>query len=240
MKPATVQALNAINQRFYATVAEDFDATRQRPWEGWRRLLDFLPAYAPLRVLDVACGNGRLGAFLGQQRAIAYRGLDSSPALLEHARASAQSWSFPATLDECDLVQAGLAPEQAQVQGGPPDLIACFGFLHHVPSLAARLAFVERMAACRPRLLAFSTWRFAEFDKYRQRFAPFPPELADDLEQGDYLLDWRRGATALRYCHYADDAEQALLEQASGLALLARYRADTYNVYSLLGASPGG
>lgn len=235
MKLSTVQALNAINQRFYATVADDFDATRQRPWQGWQRLLDFLPNVTPLRVLDVACGNGRLGAFLGQQRAIVYRGLDSSPALLARARASAQAWPFSANFDERDLVQDGFGPEQGLVQGQPPDLVACFGFLHHVPSLAARLAFVEQMGALKPRLLAFSTWRFAEFDKYRQRFVPFRPELADDVEAGDYLLDWRRGAAALRYCHYADDAEQALLEQASDLSLLARYRADTYNVYSLLG-----
>ncbi|MCS6834818.1 MAG: class I SAM-dependent methyltransferase [Anaerolineae bacterium] len=236
MKPSTVQALNAVNQRFYAAVADDFDATRQRPWEGWQRLLDFLPAeLAPLRVLDVACGNGRLGAFLGEQRTIVYRGLDSSPALLAHARASAEAWPFPADFDECDLVRDGLVPERGLVQSQPPDLIACFGFLHHVPSLTARLAFVGQMAALRPRLLAFSTWRFAEFDKFRQRFVPFPPEVADDVEAGDYLLDWRRGALALRYCHCADDAEQVLLEQASGLTLLARYRADTYNVYSLLG-----
>jgi len=239
MKPATIQALNAINQHFYATIADDFDATRQQPWQGWQRLLEALPAAAePLRVLDVACGNGRLGAFLGQQRPIVYHGLDSNPALLAHAQASAQAWPFPASFGLCDLVQDGLPASAALVQGHPPDLIACFGFLHHVPSLAARLAFIGQLAALGPRLLAFSTWRFAEFDKYRQRFVPPPPDLADDLEAGDTLLDWRRGAHALRYCHASDDAEQTLLEQASALPLLARYRADTYNVYSLLGARP--
>jgi len=40
--------------------------------------------------------------------------------------------------------------------------------------------------------------------RYRQRFTPFPPDL--QVEPGDYLLDWRRGQRALRYCHDVDDA----------------------------------
>jgi len=46
------------------------------------------------------------------------------------------------------------------------------------------------------------------------------------VEAGDYLLDWRRGERALRYCHYVDDAEQAQLVAATGLKLVTQYRAD--------------
>ncbi|MEW6579100.1 MAG: hypothetical protein AB1435_07890, partial [Chloroflexota bacterium] len=72
--------------------------------------------------------------------------------------------------------------------------------------------------------------------RFRQRILPWPPDLV--AEPGDYLLDWRRGARAPRYCHYVDDAEHAALIAATGLRELATYRADGHtgdvNQYSIL------
>ncbi|MBC8100170.1 MAG: class I SAM-dependent methyltransferase, partial [Armatimonadetes bacterium] len=54
----------------------------------------------------------------------------------------------------------------------------------------------------------------------------------------DYLLDWRRGERALRYCHHVDDAELGALVAASGLSVVASYYADgessTLNAYRVL------
>jgi hypothetical protein len=110
--------------------------------------------------------------------------------------------------------------------------------MHHIPGAQNRR---ELLATLAPRLnpggiLAFACWRFYEFERFRQRIVPWPEGIA--VEPHDYLLDWRRGETALRYCHYVDDEEQAALVAATGLDEIASYRADGYkgrvNAYSLL------
>ena len=85
-------------------------------------------------------------------------------------------------------------------------------------------------------ILAFACWRFNEYERYTSRFLSWPADLAP--EPHDYLLDWRRGANALRYCHYIDDNEHNELVAATGLQELERFRADgetgDVNCYSVL------
>jgi tRNA (uracil-5-)-methyltransferase TRM9 len=229
MDAITIQRLNAINRAFYRTTADEFDQTRGQPWPGWLRLLPHLRAR--LTALDVGCGNGRLGVFLGQHVEVAhYHGVDNNPALLERARAALAH--LPAvTLDVRDIVEN--PPDT-----GAYDLVALFGVMHHVPGAQQRLNLMRALGQrVRPGgLLAFACWRFYEFERFRQRIVVWPDDMP--VETHDYLLDWRRGQTALRYCHYVDDAEHAALVAAAGLAEVETYRADgfsgTVNQYSLL------
>jgi SAM-dependent methyltransferase len=244
MDETTFQRLNALNQAFYRTTADAFDQTRGGPWPGWRALWERLPIPPPpgtCSVLDVGCGNARLGVFLAERLpsgvSLRYHGLDTDAALLARAAEA--------------LAERGVAPrlERRDVLSDPPgagayDLVALFGVLHHIPGAARRVAFVralaERVAA--GGVLAFTCWRFYEYARFRERIVPWPQDLAGAVEAGDYLLDWRQGARALRYCHYVDDAEQAALvaaAEAAGLRVLATYRADgrsaDANLYTLLG-----
>jgi len=91
MDSNTRDRLNHINRAFYAAVAEDFSATREHPWPGWRRVLEDAKRGCepgatgePLRVLDIGCGNGRFASFLAAEceRPFRYFGIDSSRALL--------------------------------------------------------------------------------------------------------------------------------------------------------------
>jgi SAM-dependent methyltransferase len=241
MDAATIAHLNRINREFYRITAGEFDQTRGKAWPGWKRLLPYLNA--PLAALDVGCGNGRFGRFLWEnlvraqslaplQTGIDYHGLDSSPALLAHARAALENLpGMRVVLGEQDVVEN---PPGA----GEYDLIALFGVLHHIPGYAERQAFMQRLAARVKAggLLAFACWRFYEYERFRERIVPWPEDIA--VETGDYLLDWRRGTTALRYCHYVDDAEHAALVTAMGLHEILTYRADGQtgdaNRYSLL------
>lgn len=75
MKQATRQRLLDLNRDFYATIASDFDATRQGWTPGLLRVLAYLPsapADEPLTVLDAGCGNGRfahiLNDYLGAEK----------------------------------------------------------------------------------------------------------------------------------------------------------------------------
>ena len=226
MDPVTIQRLNAINREFYRTTAEAFDQTRGSAWPGWNHLLPHLDS--PLRVLDVGCGNGRLGLFLREHVAeMRYHGLDNNPALLAKARESLPEASFELR----DIVET--PPEQ-----GEYDLVALFGVMHHIPGAAQRRDLLARLAQrlAPGGLLAFACWRFYEFERFRQRIVPWPEDITPEAH--DYLLDWRRGTMALRYCHYVDDAEHAALVDATGLREIETYRADgfsgTVNRYSLL------
>lgn len=226
MDPTTVARLNAINRDFYATVTDDFDTTRGKPWPGWQRLLPHLKLLAnrdPLRVLDAGCGNGRFGVYLAQQvkQPIAYFGIDNNPTLLDRARSSLAAFAnLGVTLIERDII------ESPPIIDAGYDLIVLFGVLHHVPGSNQREALLRQLAESLSvgGLLAFSAWRFMDYDRFRERVVPWPADLT--VEPGDYLLDWRRGAHALRYCHYTDDAEFDNLVASTGLTRTADYRAD--------------
>lgn len=232
MTPETVQRLNAINRQFYETTAADFDATRSHAWQGWQRLLPYLTL--PLRVLDVGCGNGRFGVFLADhllpsETPLEYHGIDNSPALLAFAQADlAKIPHLRFTLTEQDIIEHPTLPTNTY------DLVTLFGVIHHVPGQQNRVDLMRRLAACVAPggLLAFATWRFYEHERFRERIVPWSDDM--EVEVGDYLLDWRRGATALRYCHYVDDAEQAALVAAAEIPEILTYRSDIYNCYSIM------
>ncbi|MDX1993828.1 MAG: class I SAM-dependent methyltransferase [bacterium] len=243
MQPDTIRQLNAINREFYRVIAAEFDQTRGTAWLGWEKLLPHLKApqsTTPFSVLDVGCGNGRFGVFLAEKLRceLDYHGIDNNEVLLEHAmQAVSTAPGVATTLELRDVV------ENPPVSG-EYDLVAAFGLLHHIPGGEQREASVRRLAErVRPGgILALACWRFYEFDRFRARIVPWPETLKAQVERHDYLLDWRRGEVALRYCHYVDDAEQDALVQGTGLTEIDRFRADGYtgtvNSYSVLRKKP--
>ncbi|MCC6801734.1 MAG: class I SAM-dependent methyltransferase, partial [Anaerolineae bacterium] len=237
---ATIRTLNDINRRFYETVAADFDATRQGAWAGWERVAEIVraglglqskpPAPTEFSILDVGCGNGRFGVFLAERLErdrLRYVGIDSSAALLDRARLAL------AGLDVC-LEQRDIVEQPPDESLGQFDLVALFGVLHHIPGADPRVALLRALAqrVAPGGLLAFTEWRFMDEARFRERVVAWDSGIS--VEPGDYLLDWRRGEQALRYCHHVDDAEHVRLVAATGLATVAEYRADAANMYTVL------
>lgn len=234
MKPTTIQRLNKINADFYAAIAADFDETRGTPWAGWDGVLPFCDRAQT--ILDAGCGNGRFGLFMAEKldRPLRYHGIDFSAALLDAARPALEQESrLSVRLTERDMIEDGFVP-------GAYDMVCAFGLMHHIPGREYRRLFIRQMAGlvAPGGVLAIAFWRFLDSDRLRSRIQPWPADLTDDIEHNDYLLDWRRGTHAVRYCHYHDDAEIDTLVTASSLREVARYRADgqdnTLNTYVIL------
>jgi SAM-dependent methyltransferase len=233
MNDSTIERLNDINRAFYETTAQEFDQTRGTAWQGWVVLKDYLSA--PLSVLDIGCGNGRFGLFLAEtfSETITYHGIDNNSALLDFARiAFSDVPNLDATLSEKDIITSGIDSSETY------DLVALFGVIHHIPGYDNRQQFIKQIA---PRvnpngLLCFASWRFYEYERFRKRLMDWSDDI--EVEKHDYLLDWRRGERALRYCHYVDDDEQNALIEASSLKEIVTYRADgsdnRMNTYTLL------
>src|SRR3990170_2732156 len=91
MRDETIKKLSALNARFYAEESASFSRTRTQAWPGFTRILPVveraLLASPSRRILDVGCGNGRFGRFLGDHVSspFAYVGVDRSGALLVDA-----------------------------------------------------------------------------------------------------------------------------------------------------------
>jgi tRNA (uracil-5-)-methyltransferase TRM9 len=232
MKAETIRYLNDINRAFYQQTADHFDATRQHPWAGWDRLKPYLPPIAPLRVLDVGCGNGRFGAWLhaAHNARIHYHGVDNNPSLLDYARESL------ANLEQLHLTETDLVT--GDLTSGTYDLIGVFGVIHHIPGAGNRRELLRKLAdqLAVGGVLVWAAWRFYDYPHLRDRVRAWDQE--HQCEPGDYLLDWRRGTVAIRYCHHVDDDEHDQLVRACRLNELIRFRADgrddRMNMYSVL------
>jgi tRNA (uracil-5-)-methyltransferase TRM9 len=259
MDASTIQRLNALNQNFYRMVGESFDRTRGHPWPGWDRVWDacrdvlwpYFPTQNTFSVLDMGCGNGRFGVFMAERLAeveartghdaihrhvpsLRYHGMDTDAALLDRAREALAGTNVIVNLEQRDVITQ--PPDSGQY-----DLVALFGVVHHVPGSETRRALLRSLAerVAPGGRLAFACWRFLDYRRFRDRIVPWPDDLAGEVEAGDHLLDWRRGAaSALRYCHHVDDVEHTALIAATGLAEIDSYRADgrsgDMNRYSIL------
>lgn len=227
-------ALRAINARFYERHAAEFAAKRTRPWPGMRRLLAELQP-APRTVLDAGCGNGRFAAMLAEywRNALAegaYTGADASAPLLNIARRRAD---LPR---RCEWLRLDFVTDAAALPHGPYDLVALFAVAHHVPGEAARAALLRAVAArvAPGGALAASFWRSG--GGYEKRGAAFCGAGiagidSSQMDAGDELQRWGGNNSAgdnsaLRYMHFADDAELQRMARAPGLTLAAQWRSD--------------
>jgi tRNA (uracil-5-)-methyltransferase TRM9 len=217
MDSATAQQLLALNHDFYERFGADFSATRQRLQPGVTRILSTLTGDET--ILDLGCGNGELARTLARRghRAL-YLGLDFSLSLLREAEALPDG--FSANFIAVDLTSLNWEEERRKIKDVDPEqltshfsLITCFATLHHIPSRELRLKMIETVR----KLLApdgkfiHSNWQFLNSTKLRGRIQPWERIGLSraDVDDGDYLLDWRRGGEGLRYVHQFSKAELA-------------------------------
>lgn len=236
MKESVQRRLADLNREFYRLFARSFADSRSEPQPGFVTLETYLPEKCE-RLLDVGCGEGRLGRFFLERGSIQhYDGIDASQALLDiaSARVEGRFW-------QRDL----LAPRPLDGLGHYA-CIACLAVLQHIPARENRQRLMGEMAehlAPDGRLFV-STWQFLDSERQRKKIADWREAglTPEELEANDYLLTWQRGGRGLRYVNYIDEGELRELARQAGLRIVSVFRADgregDLNLYGIL-ALPG-
>jgi hypothetical protein len=76
-----------------------------------------------------------------------------------------------------------------------------------------------------------SNWQFLNSEKLKARIQPWGRAgLSDeDVDEGDYLLDWRSGGSGLRYAHHFSAEELTGLADQAGFEVEAEFLSDGEN-----------
>jgi tRNA (uracil-5-)-methyltransferase TRM9 len=214
MNSSTAESLLAINRNFYSRFGEQFSATRQRLQPGVRKFLDSIRD--DISVLYLGCGNGQFLRELSRRGHKApLLGVDFSLPLLQDA---CETSTPEVVFREVDLTKLSVVSDQLSVAGGW-DVITMFATLHHIPSHEIRLEIlraVHKLLKDNGKFI-LSNWQFLNSAKLRSRIQTWDKVgiNASDLDEGDYLLDWRSGGEGLRYAHHFTEEELlGLAEQA--------------------------
>lgn len=265
MDAETARKLCDITSTFYRENASSFSSTRRASWAGWRRCLDemgigaepssdasaafpggALPegaAFAagqiprdPLRVLDMACGNGRFLRFLQEAlpgAAIAYFAVDDCEQLARDGLAGdADNVAFQKLDIANSLIDGSI---ERAIEAPPVDMAVCFGFFHHIPGADSRAALLRALVkSVRPGgHVAVSLWQFAKSPELAAKAEETTAKARVEyglpaLDEGDYLFGWQNRQHAYRYCHTFSDGEVADLSRAvdGWASLVVRFEAD--------------
>jgi tRNA (uracil-5-)-methyltransferase TRM9 len=222
METSTARQLVELNRQFYADFGRNFSATRQRIQPGVRRILSTLAGME--RILDLGCGNGELARTLAQTGFHGtYLGLDFSLPLLADAESQPEGFSAAfrvadlttLTVDEGSTTEAAFAFHPSSF-----DMIFAFAVLHHIPGLDMRRSILQKVHSLLELNGKFihSNWQFLNSEKLKARIQPWSAAhlSAADVDEGDYLLDWRGGGTGLRYVHHFSAQELSQLAAETG------------------------
>jgi len=174
------------------------------------------------RILEFGCGIGRNIPFLKAAFPNAsICGSDLAPASLEIARNENKEVDF--------FLEDNNEPEM-----GAFDLIVVAGVFHHIPSFELRLKMIKYLLSklSSDGYLIISLWQFMDYQRFKKKVINDQSTLNAknikliNLEKNDFILDWNRGETALRFCHFIDKSEQLKLINMSSSKLIDQFRAD--------------
>ena len=230
-----IKRLAHLTTSFYQKTARDFSQSRSAPWAGWNNLLPSIGKITtkPIRVLDIACGNGRFAHFLAQKcpdQKFVYVGIDNNQQLLHDATKKSRATNIVPQLLTVDITQC-LLENKPLVENQPGfDLVVAFGILHHIPSNDLRERFFCTLAqhCSEGGYCVVTFWDFIQAKRLEKKRVE--PNLLGfeekELESGDYILDWQRGTAALRYVNHLSLKDRYRLVKISGLKLVEEFRSD--------------
>ncbi len=223
----TAQRLLDLNRQFYTDHGSDFSATRERLQLGVMRILETLRGDES--ILDLGCGNGELARTLSRRgHRGSYLGLDFSLPLLKEAKR--EPFTFSVKFLATDITAGDW---RSKLPPSTFNLIFAFAVFHHVPSFDLRLNIVKEIYdLLEPGgLFIHSNWQFLNSERLKARIQVWDKVglSLKDVDQNDYLLDWKRGGTGLRYVHHFSEAELSELAKASRFEIIETFYSDGKN-----------
>jgi len=226
MNSAIAKQLIELNRKFYDQFGDSFSASRQRLQPGVRKILDSIKEDDS--VLDLGCGNGHfLHEIHNRGHKQTLLGADFSLPLLRDAEST-----LGVSFQEVDLTQLSVISDQLLITDNW-SLITCFATLHHIPSNKIRLDILQTVKKLlKPNgKFILSNWQFLNSEKLKARIQPWSRiGLSDeDVDAGDYLLDWRSGGEGLRYAHHFSAEELLGLAEQVGFKVEAEFLSDGEN-----------
>jgi SAM-dependent methyltransferase len=236
MNSEIVARLLAINREFYSQFASAFSETRSSAQTRLDRIVAYIGEAG--KVLDIGCGNGRLAERLEREgKRLAYVGVDASPELI--AIASARKPHLRNVAAEFLIADITKTNWSAAFSAASFDIAIALAVLHHVPSFDLRAQVLREVhTVLKPNSrLVLSNWAFDRNERQRKRIIAWQAVdlRAQDVEEGDALLVWKRGGAGYRYCHLITKDEMARLAIASGFEVVKQFYADAeLNLYSVL------
>ena len=240
MQREVIERLLSINRGFYQSFAQPFRATRSRLQPGVLRVLESVQLDTD--VLDLGCAHGVLASEL-QVRGFSgrYVGLDSSRPLLKLVSEQLQPPRYQFGLVELDQEQWPATAQSLLSQGsaaGPADAgdwpafdwVFAFAVFHHLPTADLRRSTAHAInGLLSPEgRVAVSVWDFLASPRLRGRILPWKTVdlIEEEVDEGDYLVDWREGGRGTRYVHHFTDDELHGLADESGYRVVQEYRSD--------------
>ncbi len=200
--------------------------------------MEQLPIEANL--VDLGCGNGELAAQLIRRgQCGVYLGVDFSSDLLAKAEEVVQSEAenkLHILFRQLNLTEVDRLNDIA-AKAQPVSALLSFATLHHIPGINQRLKILKEIARILSEsrepepLFIHSEWQFLNSERLTARIVPWEVIglTKDQLETGDYLLDWRRGGTGLRYVHHFNQDELVSLADQAGFDVLESFLSDGEN-----------
>ncbi len=225
-KIITKQLLD-LNRHFYTEYGRDFSATRERLQTGLLRVIESLRGDET--ILDLGCGNGELARTLSRRgHHGSYLGLDFSLPLLNEAEREA--FVFSVQFRQVNLVSNDW---NVETRNDKYDIVFAFAILHHIPSVELRLQIIQKIhELLKPEgTFIHSNWQFLNSPRLKARIQSWGSIglKETEVDTNDYLLDWRRGGSGLRYVHHFDESELAELAKASGFETIETFYSDGEN-----------
>jgi len=229
MNLGIAERLIALNRQFYSEHGRDFSDTRARLQPGVVRVLDTICEYES--ILDLGCGNGELARTLSRRGYNGtYLGLDFSLPLLKEA--DREALAFPVKFLEADITNNPIISEQLSIRDNW-SVVTAFAVLHHIPSFERRVNIVKTVhdLLVNDGLFLHSNWQFLNSLRLKARVQSWDliGLTPQDVDSHDYLLDWKRGSSGLRYVHHFNVHELEELAEAGGFEIVETFYSDGEN-----------
>ncbi len=239
-----IKQIVKLNNQFYQLISKDFSRTRQKPWEGWGRVVENIKKYfgekdtlleknkieansskdklneTEIRVLDIGCGNGRFCDYLHKYIGnFSYTGVDINNDLLSEGKEKCSK--LPTVQSKFIKKDVILGIKDIK---GTYNVICSFGVTHHLPNNDFRekwfLSLLDLVKKdLKNSMVILSFWDFTKMP-------------------GDYLVSWGDGVEKPRYCHKYSGEEIAKIIKIykhKGFKLIDKYNSDNKNLYLIFG-----